>query len=96
MLGLSLDISSELNAESTFVALIAMRGGRVEAGRGAGHNGRAERRRYCPHCASRVSRSANRCGYCRRLLPSRKRIAAIVLLLAILFAALAARLTGLL
>ena len=61
----------------------------------AGHNRRSSRKRFCPRCANRVSRSANRCGYCRKFLPSRRRVAAMTLLFIVLVAS-AARLTGLL
>ncbi|HEX8355184.1 MAG TPA: hypothetical protein VF611_19930 [Pyrinomonadaceae bacterium] len=71
------------------MSLIAARGGGVEPG------GRASRKRYCPHCSTRVSRSANRCGYCRKFLLSRRRVASIAALLLTVLVALAARLTGL-
>jgi hypothetical protein len=85
------DGKTVVTLEGAFVALIAARGGGVNS------VGRARRRRYCPRCSTRVSRSANRCGYCRKLLPSSRLVAAAVatLLLSVLIA-VAARVTGLL
>jgi hypothetical protein len=78
--------------KGSVVALTVTRGG-VESGGRAGHNGRASRRRYCPNCATRVSRSAKRCGYCRKLLPNWRRVAVIALLLAVM-GAIAAHFVG--
>jgi predicted amidophosphoribosyltransferase len=64
-------------------------------GGSGGHNGRSTRKRFCPRCANRVSRSANRCWCCGKFLPSRRGVAAIALLFIVLVAS-AARLTGLL
>ncbi len=69
------------------MALTTATGGAVKS------HGRAPQKRYCPRCTTRVSRSASRCGYCGRLLRTRK-LAAVALLLAVLVTA-AARLAGL-
>lgn len=82
-------------AKGSVVALTVTRGGGVESGGRAGHSGGASRRRYCPQCATRVSRSANRCGYCRKRLPNWRRTAVVVLLLTFM-CAIAARFVGLL
>ena len=76
------------------VALTASKYGVNRNGR-EGHREGASRRRFCPQCSTRVSRSANRCGYCRKFLPSR-RLAAYVALLITVLIAVAACLTRLL
>lgn len=82
--------------KGSVVALTLTRGGGgVESGGRAGHKGRESRKRFCPHCATRVSRSANRCGYCRKRLPSWRRVAAVALLITIA-CALAAHFVGIL
>ena len=62
-----------------------------EAATGRGRTGwkmSAKRKRHCARCGIRVSRSSNRCGYCGRLSPSRRSIAAGVAVAALTFISL--------
>ena len=49
-----------------------------------GNGTSAHRRRFCTRCGTRVSRSANKCGYCRRYLPRWKHLAGIALVFIVL------------
>ena len=46
-----------------------------------GGNMAVRRKKYCPRCASRVSRSARRCGYCGGRVTSLARLAAAALII---------------
>jgi hypothetical protein len=63
----------------------------LEASLGRGRSGwkmNSGRKRRCARCGTRVSRSSNKCGYCGRLSPSRRSIAAGVAAAALAFAGL--------
>ena len=56
----------------------------IAARRGESNVERIVRRRFCPRCGTRISRSANKCAYCRKFLPRWTHIAGIALLFIIL------------